>query len=345
MRKLYATLALLGAFASAGSALAQSNFFEQYLTTSSDFILSIDPAYPAPNQTVQVTLSSNLSDLSQSTIVWQVNGRTLEGAAGTEISVNTGALGSETTVAASITGTMSGEVSTTITPTQVDLLYDADTYTPPFYTGRALPSTGSLIRLAAIPHFTTVKGAVIPTNSISFTWKRNGRVLANISGKGKDTATLTAPVLYGRDLIEVEAQSLDGTRQGSASVTIPSIQPIVLLYQDNPLGGIDYHHAVRTHASISDSEVAFAAAPFFAHVRSPNDAALSYSWKVNGISIPATTTSASEVTINADNSDGTADLSVEITHASNILFDATGLWHLSFSPRSTGGAALFPQSQ
>jgi len=321
------------------------DIFSGYLDQANDFVLSVSPSYPAPGASVHITLSSNVADLSQSTISWTVNGVTVQGADSTSIDTVASDIGSRKIVTATILGAMSGSVSTTIAPTQIDLLYDADSYVPPFYKGRALPSSGSTMRFMAMPHFSNGQGSPIPASLIIFTWKQDGRVLGSISGKGKYAVVIPAPTPYTNTTIEVSARSADGSQVGAASVTLTASQPALILYQDSPLYGILYEHAVGLQETINDSEITFAAAPFFAHAANPNATQLSYAWSVNGKPVAATTTNASEVTINADRSSGKATLSLSITDKKNVLFSVRNSWNLSFQGSTISNPGFSPFGQ
>lgn len=218
-------------------------------------------------------------------------------------------------------------------PSPVDLLFDADSYVPPFYRGRALPSPGTIMHFQALAHFGVADSA------ITYTWRRNGRVEGDVSGVGKSSVSLPAPTLFGTDTISVDARAADVSAYGSASVTISSIDPSVTLYQDHPLFGIEYYNALTDQTSIPDLEMTFASVPYFAHVQSPDDAGLMYAWSVDGVPVAAATTSGSEITINADNSSGIANVSLILTSATNFLLRGEGAWNVLFSREGIGTAS------
>jgi len=214
-------------------------------------------------------------------------------------------------------------------PSPVDLLYDADSYVPPFYRGRALPSAGTTLRLQAIARFG------VPDKEIIYTWRRNGAVESAVSGAGRSSIALPAPTLFGADVLSVDAQAADGSAYGSASITISSVDPQALLYQDHPLFGIEYYNALIDQNSIPDLEMTFAAVPYFAQASDPNDPRLAYAWSVNGAPVAATS-SGSEITINAGNSSGLAAISLILTSPSNFFLRGQGSWDVLFSRRGIG---------
>jgi len=134
--------------------------YAQFDTSEGALSISPNPQYPLPNSTVQLTAESPLLDLANSDIEWTVNGAAA--GSGQSIKLTVGAPGSATNVSVSVSG-QSGDDSAQLTliPTSIDLLWEADSYTPPFYRGRAVPTSGSTIRLFAVPHFVASDGTVI----------------------------------------------------------------------------------------------------------------------------------------------------------------------------------------
>src|SRR5262249_28595985 len=152
----------------------------------------------------------------------------------------------------------------------------------------------------------------IPDSSITYTWKVNDRVQGSLSGLGRSSLVIGAPPLFGSDTVEVDAHSNDGSAYGSATLSIPAVDPQPTLYLDDPLNGIEYYNALGAQASVGQLEATFAAVPYFVAARSPDDRSLTYAWSVNGQPVPSSTSSASELTVNAAGSSGIASLSLTI---------------------------------
>jgi hypothetical protein len=300
--------------------------------------IALSPQYPAPLQSVHLTVNAAGIDLAGSTIVWRAGGNVIaQGIGKNSADIIAGPLGSETSIGVAVIASDGSQygAQATIAPTQLDLLGGSDSYTPPFYLGRALPSAGTNLILQALPHFKRSNGALIADSDITYTWKQDGQVLGSISGRGRSAAVIPIVHLYGGNTITVDAQSSDGTRSGETTVNVPLSNPVLDLYEDHPLYGVLYSAALRPSTHIPESEMAFAAIPYFAEARAINDPQLAYDWSVNDTRISPSAGSPQEITINADNSSGQAALSLEVTHATNYYFDATGLWNISFSSGTT----------
>jgi len=303
--------------------------------------ISLSPQYPAPNSTVTLTLQSSLYDLDVSSIVWTVNGKTaVSNDAAKSIAVTTGPIGSATDVLAEITGPGGSAFAVaTIVPTSIDLLWESDSYVPPFYAGRALPSAGSRIRLVALPHLTSKNGIEIPANQLLFTWKTDNEVLGDSSGRGKSSITVEGPTLFGTKTIILEASSLDGVVTGQAIVRIPDTEPKLTLYEDHPLFGVLYHRALGPTTFIPENEMSFAAIPYFASATTQNDTRLQYEWRVNQSPITTNAARNNRITISAASSTGLiALIQVSLTHLTNYFLSADGSWSVTFNNRSASGA-------
>lgn len=300
--------------------------------------LSMSPEHPVPNESVHVSLESALIDLTESDIVWYVNDKVYaQGPGLKETDILSGPLGSQTNISATARArdgaTAAGDA--VIAPAEVDLLWESDSYIPPLYRGRALPSPGTALRMHAIVRFKS--GSRAPESDVLYTWKRNGSVVKSASGRGKSSALFPSPALFATDIIEVNASTLDGSREGAARVQISSTEPVLTMYQDHPLFGIMYNNALSDITSLSDTETTFAAVPYFAEAESPDDARLMYSWSVNGRSIEADEARRSALTVNADKSDGIARIALSITHAANLAMRASHAWRILFSSNNDNG--------
>ena len=315
----------------------------QSLNVGSGLTVSEDPQFPGPGQSVTLTAESPIIDIANSDVEWAVNGS--PAGSGSSITIPLGGLGTQTNIALAVSGSSgSDETEVSITPTSIDLLYEADSFTPALYRGRALPSSGSMIRLMAIPHFVQSDGTRIPISSIKFTWKNNGATLSSISGVGKNTATIPAAILYGNDVITVDAQSTDGSLAGERTVSVQTQDPELILYEVSPLYGIQYERAISSSQQAHESESTFASVPYFADVRNVNDASLSYEWEVNGTQVAADSKDPSEITLQASGPE-TANVSLSLSKPSDPFVSASGTWTIVFSNASSPSSGSSAQSE
>ena len=308
-------------------AYAQLNFFG----TASDLSLRTAPEYPRPGENVRLSVLGSLTDLSSSNIKWYANGKIVaQGIGLTEASVAAGSLGSETQIRVEVAG--SDATTGVLRPTEVDLLWESDSYIPPFYRGRALPSAGSAVRLFAIPRL-QYSGAQSPVSpeELIYTWKKNNKVIAPASGRGKHTALLEGPALFGTDTVSVEVRTTDGGLRGFSSVRIASVEPLLVLYENHPLFGVLYHRALKKVDSIPEVEATLSATPYFAPSENPGDLFFRYAWRVNNSDVENDPSNPNTITLNAEGSTGRAFIELALTHATNFFLSSFGTWNLTLN--------------
>ncbi|MBV9159749.1 MAG: hypothetical protein JO019_04100 [Candidatus Kaiserbacteria bacterium] len=310
--------------------------------------IGIDPVAPRPGDRVALSLSTSLYDLDASTITWQVNGTTIASGVGVKnASFRAGALGSADDISVELVdGDAVASAETRLTPASVDLLWESDSYVPPFYRGRALPTPGTSIRLFAIPYLTKT-GRTYAADQLIYTWKVNGAVVSSLSGRGKASARIPAPDLFDQKTVTVDVASPDKSVAASASVTISTGDPLVRLYEDHPLFGVEYFRALPPNFFLNESEMTFIAIPYFAKAQRGNSANLTHEWRVNGTPVAAAGDRTDEITLSAGNTGGLAHLELSVGDRTNILSQAAGTWDITFTksggaPGATSGGASSP---
>lgn len=304
--------------------------------------IDVTPEFPGAGETIFFTVRGLSTDLDRADIAWYVDNRLIATGSGV-ISANAtlGPLGSRARISVSVTSEEGSvlEAERTLRPAEVDLLWEGNSYVPPFYAGKRLASPDGTVRAEAIPRLRRENGTSVADTDIIYTWRRNDGIVAEASGRGKSSALFSSPELFGNDTIEVEAASLDGSLIARSSVRIPSIDPFVMLYVDHPLFGMLYHASVGASQTLSDIEATFAAVPYFAPVDSPNDSRLAYAWRVNGDPIAADPKDPSRLTMNAKGSNGEARVELSLTHATSYIMRATGVWNIVLNS-GLGGAGI-----
>lgn len=194
----------------------------------------------------------------------------------------------------------------------IDLLWQGETYAPPFYLGRALWSNQSRLTIVAIPHVKSAGGGEVSPTSLIYKWKRNGESFGSASGAGRQTLVFSDNVLSKPAEIRLDVYLSDGqTLAASASINLSPIAPKILVVEDNPLLGLLLNTAVSGTYALSGKEATFAAMPLFAPVSSRLSPSESYTWRTSsgdirtGASVtyltPEGTSGQSQVTVRAEN--------------------------------------------
>jgi len=295
--------------------------------------LTVSPQYPAPGETVRLSLNSYSIDLERSSITWRSNGTVIANGGGVkEASVVVGKLGSATRVSVSVIDENGDPWGTeaVLRPAEIDIIWNADSYAPPFFKGRARAGASSEIRAHALVRFVRADGSLVPESDIIYTWFQNGAEKPAVSGRGKSSARLPAPALRGTDSIAIRAETLDRAYSGATSVAVPKSDAFLTLYENHPLFGILYHRAIIGEVNTNEREQKVTAVPYFSQVFSPDDDSLSYSWAVNGVSITAEPDEPSTLTLSVDGYSGPADITLTLTSATDMLLRAAGSWNMVF---------------
>ncbi len=229
--------------------------------------------------------------------------------------------------------------SITIAPTEVDLLWEAKTYTPPFYSGKALPSSDAEITITAIPQFVTSNGNKLKSSELIFTWKRDGKVLGKDSGRGRDTIEITGPRIFNSTLIQVKVSSLGGTLHGKGFAQIFTVQPKIIFYKNDIILGMRYEKGIKDTLTLSEEEVNITAHPYFFSGNRRVSSDFDYNWNVDGSSVPSSPDDESSIVLRQiGEGEGSAVVTLSIQSIDKILQVARESFSVIFG---TGKDTLF----
>jgi hypothetical protein len=301
--------------------------FGQEGAVSSDIQFKLSPTAPGPNQTIRIDASSFSVVMDTARITWTVNGVVVESAIGKKsITVQTGFIGSETvvTVKAVPEKGRSAENSTTIRPGNLNLIWAANTYTPPGYSGKPLPTRGSTITIRAFPTLSSNLGR-LSVSDLSFEWRLNNVLQSNHSGRGRDTFRFTinaSPNIEQTVSVSVSSGNTNTSPQKKEVVIRPR-EPQMFFYEIEPLRGPQFDNAILNRFLLSSGrEVQFLAVPYF--MRSPLSSFSSF-WKIDNNTLPNDGTSPNILNYRSDaGSSGRQTISYEIENPSYIFERAKG---------------------
>lgn len=207
---------------------------------------------------------------------------------------------------------------------EVDLLWQGETYTSPFYKGRTLWSSQSRITFLAIPHGTGIGN---PANLI-YKWTKNGTVLGNINGVGRNTLSFDDSIISRPQTIKIDILSGQDTVLASASVTVTPISPILAIYENNPLFGFMFHRETSGAHELEDKEITFTAFPIFFSASNRTDNKVNYEWRTN---IGGEAETKNSVTYRTpDNVAGTSQIEVSASSEDKILQSANKNFLIKF---------------
>ncbi len=297
--------------------------------------ITVDPAYPQPYSTITITPQSTLVDLSASVITISVNGKAIwkgSGTGGTAYQVG-GSGETDTITVTAVSGGNTYEASITVHPSSVALVMEPLSSTHPFYEGGALIAPEGRMRFVALTDVRGSRGAINPSQLV-YTWKTGNQILQDASGIGRSTLIALAPLLYRDTDLSVTVSTQSGVGMGQASLAISPTEPSVVLYHDGPLLGPNFDSALGSDYTMSGTEDAFRAVPYFF------GSIPALAWSVNGVengSDPVVTvrttgtgagTSALSVTANSVGSDTLSGASSEVNIHYGARAESTNIFGL-----------------
>jgi hypothetical protein len=293
-------------------------------------LVDVSPENPEPNQQVTFQVISFLSDIDRSTITWLVNGKRASSGTGIKtFSTTMGNVGTKTVVTVVVVTPDGTTVTKTIplTSANVDLIWEADSYTPPFYQGKALLTPYQGVRIVAIPHLGNTTTTLSPTNLI-YTWQKDGRILGSQSGYGKNILILDPTLILRPATIVVTVSDKADTLHAQGVINLQPTQPRLVTYLYSQAYGLLSNIALQGTVQLPSKEINIAATPYFFNQTSVPY--LNYTWIMNDSPISETTGSILTVRNDAT-STGISTISVGTTDYSNTNLKAqSSSFSLSF---------------
>lgn len=243
----------------------------------------VSPETPGPNQQVSIEAQGVGTFLGDSTITWSKNGKVVLTGVGERVfSFTTGALGVQTSVRVSIQSRTQGTIvqEWLFIPSAINLVWEADTSTPPLYKGKALYSAGATVKVVAYPTI-VVNGKALPSNSLSFQWRRKDQPVPSASGVGRNIFNFSGDQLQTEEVIAVDVY-YGASKLGSGEVVIPVSAPQIVLYAKDPLRGMLLDSALPTGISLNSKEFTLQAVPYFFDNNSLKNGSAPFVWTLNG---------------------------------------------------------------
>lgn len=304
-------------------------FSSKYPQIKEQVVSEVVPEIPKPGE--EVTITTELYgdiDLNTTLIVWRVNGKeSLKGVGKKEFKFIMSESGKLTTIDFQAIPTNAPEItkSWSFAPVDVDILWQANTYTPPFYKGKALFTPESNVTFIALPNI-LIGGKRVDPSDVVYKWKVNRVVDGANSGFGKASYDYTGSIILRPTLIQAEVYAAANSAfKGIGGFEISHIFPQALIYEDNPLYGILFNKALRNQYTIKENEVEVSVVPYFFSTEGKNTS-VTYKWNLNNNALAIPDYQNSAVFRRKDDKKGSANISVTIGNPSKILQKAvTGL--------------------
>lgn len=294
-------------------------------SSPSDVSVSMSPENPAPNDNVTITLGSYVDDLNSVLISWSVNGKSsLAGVGQKSFSVNAPALGQTTTITATIS-LSDGDLNevATIKPAIMTMLWQADdSYVPPFYEGKAMPSPDSTVKIVALPEIKNGSSFVNP-NNIVYSWSLDSTADANSSGYGKNYYTYVSDYLNSSNNVSVTASTLDQQNVIDGNINVSTKTPKIDFYKNDPTLGTIWEQALSDGHQVTGNEI-IQAAPYFISPQEIRIPFLTFTWSINGEQIAVPSYSKNFLPLQLQTGvHGTSDIGLEVDNIHSLVNTAS----------------------
>lgn len=244
--------------------------------------ITLDPQYPNPGDTVIATLEDYSVDTSGATRVWLVNGSEQTNLQNQRtVTFIAPAVGQSLALTAQLqfTDKPSVTASKTITPNYLDVIIEPQTYTPVFYSGRALPVHGGLVNLTAL---VSDASGLVNQSEYSYNWQLNGSSVYGGARKGGYRAQITVP--YGRNsIVSVSVQDQTGATIARRLVNVPSVPVSLKFYELSTLYGLS-DQAITDSIALIGNSTSIRAVPYYLDTRA-SLYSLFTKWEIDGTPI------------------------------------------------------------
>ena len=299
--------------------------------------MTIIPPSPKPNEKFTIVLRSSSVDLESSSISWSAGGRTAGAKSSVELTAPPAGRAINVSVSVISLEGVGFRKSLSLSPAGVDILWQADTYTPPLYRGGALHSVDSNLKAVAMPNFINSNGAPVNPANLIYTWKLNSEIRGSESGLGKSSFSWRGSMFFRPSTIEVEVRTRDGSLSAAGSATVEIENPRIIFYEDSPVSGINYEKALSGEISSGQKEVSVVAEPYYFSGSSPVSGALEYNWGVGGRKAEASAGRKNVITLrNESGGEVSSQVSLEVKNLGRFLQFARE----NFSARLSGQSDL-----
>ncbi len=227
----------------------------QNMTSINPFSITVTPQYPAPNSQVTLTALSASIDLANATMDVSANGKSVYKGSVRAVDVSVLGAGVLTNIRVVITSNgASASQTVSVRPQDLVLITEPLATAPPLYLGKALPPLGGSVRIVAMAGFKNGNGTALDPSTLSYAWRVDDALQANMSGIGKSAIIVATPLQYRNRSVSVVVQSQDGSLVTGSSLSLAPHEPTVRIYENDPLLGIRFDRALASSYSIADAE-------------------------------------------------------------------------------------------
>lgn len=252
--------------------------------------VSATPSSPSPGEVINIQANTPTLDKNRIFFEWTVDGRPrtdLSGPGKDSIKLTAGPVGSTIRVTVAIFGADQDAkpASLAVIVSELSLNLFAETYTPRWYKGKALPTQNSLARIIAVPQI-AIGGALLRPENLIYRWSLNDQTDA-LSGIGQQVFRFRLSDLPKTlHQIRVAVEDGEGIIRKEGRIFVSAVTPQVKIYPASPLGGVEFRSSSAFLLTKIRGLFDSVAEPFFFSASSRKN--LRYLWRVSGAEVAGT---------------------------------------------------------
>lgn len=170
-----------------------------------------------------------------------------------------------------------------LTANEISLVWSANTYTPPDYLGKPLPSYNSVIEVLAIQ----VAPTKVDLSSLNYKWSLDGSFQQTDSGQNRSRFLFRASVLGGQQhyvSLQIEDKEERSVLSLSTIINIVTPEADIYPFEKQTINFIQTTSGQNTLAP--GEEKTFVVLPYFFNINNPST--LDFQWDLNGQTISKT---------------------------------------------------------
>jgi len=284
--------------------------------------IEIEPRYPKPGETFTARL--HIYSDTVTSVSWAVDGSTLAEERSEVTLIAPATLGDSMQITAQAqTNAAPLTLQQTVTPSEVDIIIEADSIAPYFYAGRRVPSAGVPANISVVPHIFETNGTRIDVDSLIYIWSVNNVTIAE--GRGLNRFTL-APQTLNDPAVRLRIESTTGRVHYETTFRIPRAEPGLVFYPVSPLTGLS-HNAIQDAYFEANGEATVRAEPYF--IQRDVFANAQYAWSVGGTTVDNQSSDPQLITLRGER--GASDVGFSIRNLSALSQYAAGLFRINFN--------------
>lgn len=227
------------------------------------FTISVRPDYPMAYSQATISLLSSSLDLANATMAVSIGNKEIYKGSVHPLAIPLGKEGSVSSIKITVSsGGVDYTQSIFIQPQDVVLVAEPISFAPPLYPGKPLVPVNGSVRVVAIANFKDAAGKILSPSTLSYSWTVDGAQIANASGIGKTSLVVASPYQYRVRSISVVVRGQSGNLVGDADISLTAENPSLRIYQNDPLFGIRFDHALTKTFVLGSTEATLYAAPF-----------------------------------------------------------------------------------